>query len=79
MAIVLGDSAERALRQSLIMSDASVSIFFTRPIAATLTIVAIGLLLLPLFRRLLARVRKGSRRGDPGPSRQDDAAPQEVA
>ena len=34
LALVLGDLAENALRQSLIMSQGSVLIFATRPIAA---------------------------------------------
>jgi len=40
LALVLGPLAERALRQSLILSDAGVGIFFTRPIAAVLTSLA---------------------------------------
>ena len=37
LALVLGDLAENALRQSLIMSQGSLAIFFTRPIAAVIT------------------------------------------
>src|ERR671918_2032375 len=36
LALVLGDLAENALRQSLIMSQGSFAIFFTRPIAAVI-------------------------------------------
>lgn len=57
VALVLGDAAEKALRQSLIMSDAAVSIFFTRPISATLTVLAIGMFLLPVFRLAARRLR----------------------
>ena len=34
---MLGDLAENALRQSLIMSQGSLAIFFTRPIAGAIT------------------------------------------
>ena len=37
LALVLGDLAENALRQSLIMSQGSLAIFFTRPIAGVIT------------------------------------------
>jgi putative tricarboxylic transport membrane protein len=37
LALVLGPLAERALRQSLIISDSGLGILFTRPIAAVLT------------------------------------------
>jgi len=58
VALVLGDSAEKALRQSLIMSDAAVSIFFTRPIAAVLMALAVVFLLLPLFQAAFRRLRR---------------------
>jgi putative tricarboxylic transport membrane protein len=41
LALVLGDLAENALRQSLIMSQGSLAIFFTRPISAAITAAAI--------------------------------------
>jgi len=49
VALVLGDPTETALRQSLIMSDGSMAIFFTRPIAAPLAVAALLLFLLPLI------------------------------
>jgi len=58
VALVLGDSAERALRQSLIMSDGAVSIFFSRPISAALTMIAITLVLLPALQLLRQRLRR---------------------
>ena len=58
VALVLGDSAEKALRQSLIMSDAALSIFFTRPIAAVLMALAVVFLLLPLFQAAFRRLRR---------------------
>jgi len=46
---VLGDLAENALRQSLIMSQGSLLILFTRPIAGAITAVAIFFFALPLL------------------------------
>jgi putative tricarboxylic transport membrane protein len=49
LALVLGDLAENALRQSLIMSQGSLAIFFTRPIAGAITGVALLFFALPLL------------------------------
>lgn len=49
LALVLGNLFENALRQSLILSDGSFLIFFTRPIAAIFICAAIALLVLPLI------------------------------
>jgi putative tricarboxylic transport membrane protein len=54
LAFVLGPMMETALRQALIKSKGSFSIFFTRPISATCLIIAIALMIMPLlpwFRR----------------------------
>ncbi|MFQ5894284.1 MAG: tripartite tricarboxylate transporter permease [Nitrospinota bacterium] len=59
VALVLGDRTETTLRQSLIMSDGSLGIFFTRPIAAPLTIAALVLFALPLIQMVARRVRSG--------------------
>jgi putative tricarboxylic transport membrane protein len=53
LGLVLGDPMERALRQSLMMSQGSLSIL-TRPIPLVLLIIAALLLAVPLFRRLNA-------------------------
>jgi putative tricarboxylic transport membrane protein len=58
LAIVLGPIAEPTLRQSLLMSSGDPSIFFTRPIAAPIMIIAIILILLPALKYL--RPRKAS-------------------
>lgn len=50
LAIVLGPIAEPTLRQSLLLSSGDPSIFFTRPIAGPITVVAIILILLPLMK-----------------------------
>jgi TctA family transporter len=56
LAMVLGDKAEDAFRQSMIMSKGSLSIFWSNPLVSTLT--AIGLLLLcwPMIAAALRRV-----------------------
>jgi putative tricarboxylic transport membrane protein len=60
LALVLGDLAENALRQSLIMSQGSLAIFLTRPIAGVITVAAVALFLTPLvtphWRRLMGQV-----------------------
>jgi len=54
LALVLGPLAERALRQSLILSDAGLGIFFLRPIAAVLTVAALAAAAVPAARALWA-------------------------
>jgi putative tricarboxylic transport membrane protein len=56
LALVLGDMAESALRQSLIMSQGSPLIFFSSPIAAVLVIASLWLLFSPTIQPLLRRV-----------------------
>jgi putative tricarboxylic transport membrane protein len=48
LALVLGDLAENALRQSLIMSQGSLAIFFVRPISAVIMTLALLFFLLPV-------------------------------
>src|SRR5688572_2979448 len=48
LALVLGDLAENALRQSLIMSQGALSIFFNRPISGVIMAVAVFFFLLPV-------------------------------
>ncbi len=57
LAVVLGPIAEPKLRQSLLFSGGDFSIFFTRPIAGTITVIAIILILLPLFKLIRDRIR----------------------
>ncbi|WP_300580635.1 tripartite tricarboxylate transporter permease [Marivita sp.] len=56
LAIVLGPIAEPTMRQSLLLSSGDPTIFFTRPIAGPITVVAIILILLPAI-KLLRRKR----------------------
>jgi putative tricarboxylic transport membrane protein len=51
LALVLGPMFENSLRRSLIISDGSPAIFFTRPISAVFLVVALISLLSPLFSR----------------------------
>jgi len=68
VALVLGASTEEALRQSLIMSDGSMLIFFQRPLSAPIMVVALLLFMLPLiqmgFRRYRRRDRQEASAGD---------------
>jgi putative tricarboxylic transport membrane protein len=52
LGFVLGDAMERAVRQSLTMSNGDPSILWDRPISAVLLILAAMILLSPLFRRV---------------------------
>jgi len=55
--MVLGDITEEALRQSLILSDGSLLIFITRPIAVGFMVAALILFFLPALLPLLGRIR----------------------
>jgi putative tricarboxylic transport membrane protein len=52
LGLVLGGALERALRQSLMMSDGSLSILVTRPISAVMLSLTALILLIPLFNKL---------------------------
>jgi len=52
LGLVLGDNMERSLRQSLMMSQGELSILWSRPISATMLVIAVVILLLPLFRKI---------------------------
>jgi putative tricarboxylic transport membrane protein len=51
LALVLGPIMEKAFQRSLMLSDGGFGIFFTRPISATFLILALLILLSPLFLR----------------------------
>ena len=57
LALVLGPLAERALRQSLIISDAGLGIFFTRPISAVLMTLALLAVAVPAYKGVRAIFR----------------------
>jgi putative tricarboxylic transport membrane protein len=54
LGLVLGGAMERALRQSLMMSEGSLTILVSRPLAASMLSCALLILLVPLFTRLNA-------------------------
>lgn len=58
LAIVLGPLAEPALRQSLIISDGSFSIFFTRTYSGPIMVAALIFLFLPLIKIVYVKLRK---------------------
>ncbi len=57
LAVVLGPMVERALRQSLILSQGSYDIFFTRPISAVLLMMGLAAVLWPVFDMIWQRRR----------------------
>ena len=60
LAIVLGPLAERSLRQSLLGLSGRMSRFFlTRPISAVCIVIALALILYPVYQKMSHRRRKG--------------------
>lgn len=57
LAIVLGPIAEPTLRQSLLLSSGDPMIFLNRPIAGPITVIAMILILLPLFNVIRTKYR----------------------
>jgi len=57
LAVVLGPLVENSLKQSLIISGGSLTIFFTRPIAAALIIVALCSTFAPLWSTVWRKMR----------------------
>jgi putative tricarboxylic transport membrane protein len=57
LALVLGDRAEDAFRQSMLMSQGNLSIFFANGLVGTITAVSLLLLFWPLISRGLAILR----------------------
>jgi putative tricarboxylic transport membrane protein len=49
LALVLGDMAETSFRQSMLLSQGSLSIFWSNPLVGTLFFLAIALLVWPLW------------------------------
>jgi putative tricarboxylic transport membrane protein len=64
LAIVIGDKAEDAFRQSMLMSKGSLAIFFDNRLVTSLVVVGFALLLLPLVLQVLRLVRGGPDTGD---------------
>jgi putative tricarboxylic transport membrane protein len=55
LGLVLGDTAEKSLRQSLTLSRGDWTTFFTRPVSAVLMVLAIAVLLWPMIRKAIVR------------------------
>src|SRR6266508_5294073 len=68
VALVLGDSAERELRKTLIAGGGNMGFFFSSSLATLLNVLAVVILLLPLVRLLVARMRGTT----PRPAHTDD-------
>jgi TctA family transporter len=58
LAIVIGDKAEDAFRQSMLMSRGSLGIFFQNKLVTSLVVAGIALLLLPLVLQIVRPPRK---------------------
>jgi TctA family transporter len=63
LAIVIGDKAEDAFRQSMLMSQGSLGIFVSNPLVATLVAMGFALLVVPPLLRLIGVWRKPVRQG----------------
>ncbi len=57
LAFILGQRIEISLRQSLIMSDGSFSIFFTRPICAVFMAVTLGIIIMAIVGRVRTKIK----------------------
>ena len=57
LALVLGKSAEAAFRQAMITGDGNLLVFFSNPLVATITMLAIVMLLWPLITNAIATLR----------------------
>jgi putative tricarboxylic transport membrane protein len=62
LALVLGDMAEASFRQAMLLSQGSLAIFWANPLVASITGVALLLLLWPLISAARVRLRASSRR-----------------
>jgi TctA family transporter len=69
LAIVIGDKAEDAFRQSMLMSRGSLGIFFSNGLVTTLVLLGVALLVLPVIWQAVGKMMARSR-----PST-DDRAP----
>ena len=62
LAMVIGDKAEDAFRQSMIFSQGSLSIFWSNPLVTSLMLIGLALLVMPLAGRTLRRFGIGAAR-----------------
>jgi putative tricarboxylic transport membrane protein len=66
LALVLGDMAEASFRQSMLLSQGKLSVFWSNPLVGTLTSVALLMLLWPVLSSLVRGLSSGRRRADLG-------------
>jgi len=57
LALVLGDRAEDSFRQSMLISQGEVSVFFSNWLVGGITALSLVMLFWPLVSRLIARLR----------------------
>jgi putative tricarboxylic transport membrane protein len=57
LAIVLGDKAEEAFRQSLLASQGGLGVFFSNGLVSTIMVLGLIALFWPLIQNLLSRLR----------------------
>jgi putative tricarboxylic transport membrane protein len=60
LAIVLGDNAEAAFRQAMLVSQGDMTVFFSNKLVGTMTGLALALLVWPLVSWALGRFRRGA-------------------
>ena len=60
LAIVLGDNAEAAFRQAMLVSQGDMRVFFSNGLVGTMTSLALGLLFWPVVTWLIAKARRAS-------------------
>jgi len=64
LAIVIGDKAEDAFRQSMLMSKGSLGIFFANPLVTTLVVLGVGLMVAPALLQMAGWRRRRSALSD---------------
>jgi putative tricarboxylic transport membrane protein len=57
LALVLGDRAESAFRQAMLVSQGDMSIFFSKPLVASMTTLALVLLFWPVIQGALRKAK----------------------
>ncbi|MGE0558772.1 MAG: tripartite tricarboxylate transporter permease [Burkholderiales bacterium] len=60
LALVLGDQAESAFRQAMLISQGDVRIFFSNALVSSIMILGLLMLFWPLLAKMVARIRKGA-------------------
>jgi putative tricarboxylic transport membrane protein len=65
LALVLGDMAETAFRQSMLLSKGNLGIFWSNPLVGSIVTLALILLAWPLIARLITAMRAKPREAAP--------------